>query len=38
MVIKYNMFSNNTNINYKKIMNNFKIFLMRALIQKPRRM
>lgn len=38
MVIKYNMFSNNTNIDYKKIMNNFKSFLMRALSQKPRRM
>ena len=36
MVIKYNMF--NTNIDYKKIMNNFKCFLLKALSQKPRRM
>ena len=38
MVIKYNMFSNNTKIDYKKIINDFKCFLIRALSQKPRRM
>ena len=38
MVIKYNMFNTNTNIDYKKIMNNLKCFLLKALSQKPRRM
>ncbi len=38
MVVKYIMFNTNTQIDYKKIINDFKCFFIRALSQKPRRM